>query len=128
MKEPKSKQPTSASYSTIQKATKDILVPAKIQVFVYISKILEPFLLKYQTDEPLIMYLAEDFHDVWEANTQICKQISFGSADTMYKITNLDVLDKKNHKATAEIDIGFADKAALANLVKNKAVSERGIL
>ena len=44
LKEPKSKQPTSASYWTIQKATKDVLVPAKLQVFVYISKVLKPFL------------------------------------------------------------------------------------
>ena len=49
-------------------------------------------------------------------------------ADTMYKIANLDVLDKQNHKAAAEIDVDFAANATLANLVKNKAVSERGIL
>ena len=46
----------------------------------------------------------------------------------MYKIANLDVLDKKNHKAAAEIDVGSATNATLVNLVKNKAVSERGIL
>ena len=38
----------------------------------------------------------------------------------MYKIANWDVLDKKNHKIAAEIDVGFAAKATLANLVKNK--------
>ena len=62
LKEPKYKQPTSTSYSTIQKSTKDVLVPAKLQVFVYISKILKPFLVKYQTDEPMIMFLADDVH------------------------------------------------------------------
>ena len=40
-------QKPSASYSTIQKVTKDVLVPAKLQVFVYISKVLKPFLVKY---------------------------------------------------------------------------------
>ena len=34
LKEIKNKLPTSASYSTIQKATKDVLVPAKLHVFV----------------------------------------------------------------------------------------------
>ena len=37
----------------------------------------------------------------------------------MYKIANLDVLDKNNHKA-AEVDVDFAAKATLANLVKTK--------
>ena len=60
LKESKSKQPTSASFSTIEKATKDVLVPAKLQVFVYIAKVLKPFLVKYQTDEPMIMFLAKD--------------------------------------------------------------------
>ena len=43
-KDPKIKQPTSASYSTIQKDTKNVLVLAKLQVFVYISKVLSHFL------------------------------------------------------------------------------------
>ena len=60
LKETKSKQPKSASFSTIEKATKDALVQAKLQVFVYIVKVLKPFLVKYQTDEPMIMLLAED--------------------------------------------------------------------
>ena len=56
------------------------------------------------------------------------KKSVLDSADTMYKIANLDVLDKKNHKAAAEIDVGFAAKATITNLVKKKTVSERGIL
>ena len=41
------------------------------------------------------------------------------SADTVYKIANLGVLDKKNHKAK-EIDVGFAAKATMKNSVKTK--------
>ena len=46
----------------------------------------------------------------------------------MYKIANLDVLDKQNHKGATEIDIGFAVKAILTTLAKSKAVNERGVL
>ena len=49
------------------------------------------------------------------------------SADTMYKIANMDVLDKQNHKLATEIDIGFAAKAILT-LAKSKAVNERRVL
>ena len=64
LKRSKSKQPTSAFFATIAKATKDVLLPAKLQVFVYISKVLKPFLVKYQTDEPMIIFLAEDLIDM----------------------------------------------------------------
>ena len=87
----------------------------------YISKVLKPFLVKYQTDEPMIMFLAEDLHDMCgKLMHKFVKKSVLDSADTMSKLANLDVLDKKNHKAAAEIDVGFAAKATLANLVKTK--------
>ena len=50
----------------------------------------------------------------------LIKKLFLDSANTMYKIVNLDVLDKKNHKAAAKIDDGFSAKATIANLVKTK--------
>ena len=78
LKEPKSKQPTSASYSTIQKACKDVLVPAKLQVFMFISKLLNPFLVKCQTDEPMVMFLAEDLYDMVTKLMNKFEEVSFG--------------------------------------------------
>ena len=126
----KSKQPTSASFATIAKATKDALLPAKLQVFVYISKVLKPFLVKYQTDEPMIMFLAEDLFDMCGMLMQkFVKKDVLDLADTMSKLANLKVLDKENHKAASDVDIGFAAKGTLAKLTKPKViVSERGLL
>ena len=45
LKETKNKHPTSASFTTVQKGTKDPLLVAKLQVFVYIAKVLKPFFL-----------------------------------------------------------------------------------
>ena len=129
LREPKSKQPPSASFSTIEKATKDVLVPAKLQVFVYIAKVLKPFLVKYQTNEPMIMFLAEVLQSVCsKLMHKSVKKSVLDSAGTMYKIANLDVLDKQNHKVATEIDIGFVAEALLTTLAKSKAVNERGVL
>ena len=93
----------------------------------YISKVLQLFLVKYQTNEAVIMFLAKDLHDIcWKLMHKFVKKSVFDSADKVYKIAKLHVLDKKNHKAAAEIDVGFAAKVTLVNLVKNKAVGERG--
>ena len=127
--QPKSKQPMSASYSTIKEASKDVLVPAKLQVFLYISKVLKPFLVKYQTDEPMVMFLSEDLYEMCvKLMHKFVKKSVLDAADTVYKLANLDVLDKKNHKAPADIDIGFAAKSTLGNLARSKSVSDRGIL
>ena len=64
------------------------------------------------------MFLAEDLQDMCgKLMHKFLKKSVLDSADTIYKISNLDVLDKKNHKTAAEIDVGFAAKATLANLV-----------
>ena len=129
LKQPKSKQPTSASFSTVEKAMKDVLVPAKLQVFVHISKVLKPFLVRYQTNKPMIMFLAGDLYDICtKLMHKFIKKDILDSADTVYKVATLDVLDKKNHKLAAEIDVGFATKAMLTNLLQKKVVSEKRIL
>ena len=108
---------------------KDVLVPAKLQVFVHISKVLRPFLVGYQTDKLMIMFLAGDLYDICtKLMHKFIKKDILDSADTVYKVATLDVLNKKNHKLAAEIDIGFATKAMLTNLLRKKVVSEKRIL
>ena len=92
----------------------------------YIAKVSKPFLVKYQTDERMIMFLAEDLQSMCsKLMHKFVKKLVLDSADTMYKIANLHVLDKQNHKVATEIDIGFAAKAILTALAKGKAVNER---
>lgn len=53
-KRSKSKIPKSASYETISKAVDDPLILAKLQVFIYVSKTLKPFLELFQSDAPML--------------------------------------------------------------------------
>lgn len=46
--------PGTSSYDTIEAATKDPLIPAKLHFFMAVSRSMPPFLTKYQTDEPFI--------------------------------------------------------------------------
>ena len=74
--------------------------------------------MKCQTDEPVIMFPAEDLHDMCgKLMHKFVKKSVLDSADTMYKIVNIDVLDKKNHKTAAEFDAGFAAKATIAKCI-----------
>ena len=70
----------------------------------------------------MIMFLAGDLYDMcWKLMQKYVKKSVLETADTVCKIANLDVLDKKNQKTPAQIEIGFA----LANLVQKRAVSDK---
>ena len=47
----------SASYDTVVAAIKDPLVLAKLQFYAAIARTFNPFLKKYQTDEPVLPFL-----------------------------------------------------------------------
>ena len=75
--------------------------------------------MKYQTDEPMIMFIGEDLFDMCGKLMQ-----KFVKKDTMSKLANLNVLNKNNHKLASSIDIGFAAKGTLTNLAKKSSVSD----
>ena len=53
---PKSKRPSSKSYLYVQESLDDELIIAKLQFFVYVAGIVEPFLTAFQSDKPMIPY------------------------------------------------------------------------
>ncbi|XP_057299676.1 uncharacterized protein LOC130630266 [Hydractinia symbiolongicarpus] len=57
---PKSKRPASKSYGYVKDAAKDLLTPAKLKFFSFLAGILQPFLVMYQTDKPMVPYMYQD--------------------------------------------------------------------
>lgn len=60
-------EPKTQSYSAVKSSLNDPLLPAKIAFFAEIAGKLEPFLEKYQTDNPLVPFMADDLQDVFIA-------------------------------------------------------------
>lgn len=52
--------PTCVSFTTVCNGLNDPLLKSKLHFFVYVSKIIEPFLKLYQTDRPMLPFLARD--------------------------------------------------------------------
>ena len=52
-----SKQPKSKSFLNVQKTVKDKLIILKFEVFSFVASILEPYLLAFQTDKPMISFM-----------------------------------------------------------------------
>jgi hypothetical protein len=61
----KAAQPTCQSFITVRDAVdNDKFVLARLHTFISIAKQIEPFLTLYQTDRPMIMFLADDMKQI----------------------------------------------------------------
>ncbi|KAL7381065.1 hypothetical protein ABVT39_028034 [Epinephelus coioides] len=60
----KVQKPHTASYDTILAAQGDPLIIQKMQFFLAISRSFNPFLTRYQTDEPVLPFLARDLTEL----------------------------------------------------------------
>ena len=56
------------------------------------------------------------------------KRAVLESANSAFKIAQLNMLDSATHVAPSEVDIGFAAKAALENVYKEKQISQLQVL
>ena len=54
---PKYRRPSSKSYANVKAAVEDLMTPAKLTFFSFIAGILQPTLVKYQSDEPMVPYM-----------------------------------------------------------------------
>lgn len=56
--------PGSASYDTLEVAEKDPLILAKLHFYMAITRTFSPFLTFFQTDAPVIPFLAKDLTEL----------------------------------------------------------------
>lgn len=63
--------PGTSSFDTIEAASKDPLILAKLHFFVAISRTFCPFLTKYQTDEPVLPFLCKDLTELMKVIVSI---------------------------------------------------------
>ena len=113
-------KPSTRAFDVIREATRDPLTEVKLQAFLSITKMVTPFMTLYQTDRPMIPFLASDLH-------KLLKQLLVGFVKedvveslSLAKLTEQDVNDKKNYKPTSKIDLGFSATTLLKQLQLSK--------
>ena len=125
---PKSKRPNSKSFLNLQSAINDLITPTKLSFFSFIAGILQLFLVKYQTDDPVVPYLYNDLFNI------IKKIMSFiVKPDIMIKrINGADVKitylsNKDNFVEPKDKNVGFSTTAVIADLRKKDLVTKKQI-
>lgn len=126
---PKSKVPAIQSFQNLRDHVQDPLIIAKLQFFISIAKILQPFLKKFQTDAPMLPFLAQELHTILQTVlAKFIKPAVMEEATTVAKVANIDVTKKENVVAPKKVDIGFASKMAVQKAKESKTVSPLQIL
>ena len=101
---PKSKQPgqgkagANKSYDTLLLKRNDPLVPVKLRFLEETAKIINAFLVQFQTQSPMVPFLVDCLENIVRG---FCDRFILPDimkkANTSYKLTKLDVMDKNIH-------------------------------
>lgn len=115
--------PKVKSFEEVKNRCADPLFTVKIGIFISIAREIEPFLTMYQTDQPMLPFLAEDM------NTLIKGLMGLFAVDTHLKesstLLNVPYQDRNLHKDASQIDLGFTADSTLKQLRSTKKVSEK---
>ena len=117
--------PTSKSFKIIRDAVQDPLMPAKMAASESVAKQLQPFLAIFQSDNPLLLFMASTLHKIIAGLME-----RFDKADVLQKATSavkllkLDLSEKKTFLEINKVDIGFV---AVDKLKKIQAEKKSGI-
>ena len=116
----KSKRPKSKSYDTLKLALEDNFILPKLNFFAYVASIVEPFLKKYQTDNPMVPFLFYDLKSVIKRLLEIVvKQEVLEKSTSWKKMKAIDLSSKNNLLSDEKVNAGFAVTEQL-NLLKRK--------
>lgn len=83
--------PQTKAFGVVLEATCDPLFPVKLNCFVSVAKTISPFLLRYQTDRPMLPFLASDLH-------RMVKHL-------LYRFMKRDVVDDTSLASLAELNL-----------------------
>lgn len=118
-------KPSGERYNTIKRAVSDVLVVAKLSFFCYICKIIEPFLTRFQQDNPIIPFMYEDIQNLFKKLLNIF--LKDCDVDTAFKnITNVDLKDKKYH--SKHVEVGCAAAQIISKLKTEDVVKHTEVM
>jgi len=111
------KLPTNATCKNIQLACSDPFICAKTHFFISVASVIEPFLRKYQTNSPMVPFMYSDLGScVRTLMTRFVKKAVLSAADTVVKLSKVDVTSKENLCSYKDVDIGVAAKAEMRHI------------
>ena len=121
---PKSKRPSSKSYEVILASVEDPFTTAKLAFFSFLSTLVEPYLRKYQTDQPMIPFMFKDLKSLIKSILAIIvKPETLEKCAKAKQLIDLNLDDKTILLTKKDMDLGYGVKNVLNNLKSKDIVS-----
>lgn len=106
--------PKCASFQCLSDFCADSLVLAKLNFALGVAMILQPFLVEYQTDKPLVFFLSKDLESaVRKLVTKFVKCSVLCSSKGVTGMLKIDMDDPNNHIPLEKVDVGHAAEQIL---------------
>ena len=122
-------EPKLRSFESIKQAVSSKIFEPRLQFFLSVAREMEPFLLEFQDDKPMMPFLATALLCIIRS---LMKRFVSDDKHTELKVDSkllkFDITKSENLKDASNIDVGFVTKATLENLTKNKKLSDKDIL
>ncbi|KAL7369705.1 hypothetical protein ABVT39_006167 [Epinephelus coioides] len=121
----KVQKPSTASYNTILAAQGDPFIIPKLQFFLAISRSFNPFLTRYQTDEPVLPFLAKDLTELLMSLLRRFVKREILKDRTPRQLTQIEVSEEKNWVSLRNLDIGLGAECAIKQFTSLLSVEGR---
>ena len=116
-KQPKSSRPKNKSYETLVEFYQDKFVPCRLEYFRYLAKIMHDYLKIFQTDRPMVPFIADELEKQMRKITGIVlKRSVLSETPTPYTLIKLDLDSEKNLLPVDNINIGTGLKEMMKAL------------
>ncbi len=117
------------SFKRVESMIADPLLTAKLACFESVSGVIEQFLTKYQTDEPMVPFLCGDLAEmVRKLMSRFIKPSVLDGCTTVRQLLNIDVSDANNHQHHTQINPGFIAERKVSTLYAQKQISDRQVM
>ncbi|KAK9976445.1 hypothetical protein ABG768_021650 [Culter alburnus] len=110
-------KPSTASYDAILAARGDPLVIAKLEFFLAIARSFNPFLQRYQTDEPVLPFLVKDLTELLMSLLRRFIKRELLQDQTPLQLTKMDISEEKKCVSLKSLDIGLGAESAIKALL-----------
>jgi len=109
------KLPSNVTCRNVTKACEDPLITAKLAFFASVAAMFEPFLRKYQTAEPLAVFLYDDVTNLLRSILQriVKKPLMEAAQINASKLAKIDLTSAESLLCYKDVDIGVGAQKAL---------------
>ena len=117
------------TYIRLKAAITDSLMLVKFKFFANTAKVLNKFLVAYQTEKPMVPFLAQSIEDIMcSFSSMFLLKDTLNKTNTCLRLSKFPFKDRAIQKHGQDVDTGISVKLELADLKKNGKASDKQIL